>query len=77
MINTKICTKCNTIKDINDFHKCKYNIDGLYFWCKDCKRDYDFKRRQSEEQKQFYKTALICLFMLRIMLLDWLVKKAI
>jgi len=33
---SKQCTKCNTIKDDNDFYKTKHNKDGLMSQCKTC-----------------------------------------
>jgi len=34
----KPCSKCNTYKPLNDFHKCKTTTDGLQSSCKQCRR---------------------------------------
>lgn len=54
-MKTKICTKCNIEKEIKEFSKKKENKDGLDYWCKDCKKEYDKKRylkNKSEILKQ-------------------------
>lgn len=38
---TKTCTKCNNSKNIKEFGTNKKSHDGLYYWCKACKRVYD------------------------------------
>ena len=38
----KTCSKCNENKELKDFHNCKINSDGLYNWCKNCKKEYDY-----------------------------------
>ena len=49
-MNTKICKKCNTTKNIIDFHKHKTEKDGLRKQCKECckktQREYDKKNRE-------------------------------
>lgn len=35
---TKICFKCKEIKSTLEFHKDKSSKDGLFLYCKDCKR---------------------------------------
>ena len=37
---TKHCAKCGQRKDRSDFHVDKRRRDGLYPWCKPCRRDY-------------------------------------
>ena len=36
----KICSKCKQEKDLTDFYKARQKIDGLFPWCKSCKRTY-------------------------------------
>ena len=35
-ILTKICSKCQEIKLLDEFGKCKSNANGLSCWCKEC-----------------------------------------
>lgn len=37
---TKICPKCKKEKSITEFSKNRGRPDGLYFWCKDCWKEY-------------------------------------
>ncbi len=48
---TKICTKCKTQKDLDDFHKNKNNPDGRSYQCKTCsiKRTMDWFLAQSPD----------------------------
>ena len=39
-METKTCTKCNTLQNINNFNKSKKYKDGLNTHCKDCVRKY-------------------------------------
>jgi len=39
----KKCSKCGGIKSIDEFHKDKYNKDGLRCSCKNCVKKYDSK----------------------------------
>lgn len=39
-MKTKICTKCNKLKPVNNFRKCKITKDGLQCWCNQCREDY-------------------------------------
>ena len=34
----KYCTKCERVKDIEEFTKDKTRVDGLDLWCRDCKK---------------------------------------
>lgn len=50
-MNTKICSKCNKEKYTNDFHKCKNNKDGLYTYCRQCKKQDDQKYNDKNKTK--------------------------
>lgn len=39
-METKVCPKCKVEKLNTDFHKCKKNKDGLYYSCKQCRKEY-------------------------------------
>lgn len=52
----KKCNKCNTDKELNEFHICKSNKDGFYNICKLCKKEYDKKYRESEKITKLYKS---------------------
>ena len=47
---TKICTKCNVKKDISEFGKHNKSKDGLNWWCKHCRKQYN--KTHKEELKQ-------------------------
>ena len=40
MISEKICTKCNIIKPLDDFHNLKNGIYGKHSNCKQCRQLY-------------------------------------
>lgn len=52
----KECKKCKLCKSLEDFHKDSGSKDGLYRWCKSCKREYDINYRQSEKIQALYKS---------------------
>lgn len=52
----KLCTKCGIKKTAIYFHKFKGSKDGLYDWCKPCKKEYDTLYRQSEKIQGIYKS---------------------
>lgn len=50
----KICTKCKKEKELTEFTKLKTSKDGFYSWCKECKKDYDVKYRQTDKIQNLY-----------------------
>lgn len=40
----KVCTKCNTAKELTEFRPQKRYSQGVYCWCRDCERIYGNKR---------------------------------
>jgi len=55
-MSTKTCTKCGVEKDVVEFDKDKTKKDGLFSWCKSCKKEY--REANSEKirikNKQYY-----------------------
>lgn len=41
----KICSKCKEEKPFSEFYKDKRKPDGLHYSCKQCKTDYDAKKK--------------------------------
>lgn len=39
-METKICKKCNELKNVNDFDKSSRSKDGYFYMCKLCKKEY-------------------------------------
>ena len=56
-MTTKLCSKCNTTKDISEFSKDKTKKSGLCSNCKLCKRAYTEKNKKRiyEYHKIYYK----------------------
>lgn len=52
----KTCTKCGEEKSLEDFHKNKSRKDGLYFYCKACRREYYQKNKEAitQYQREYY-----------------------
>lgn len=50
----KTCKKCNLKKAHIYFHKFKKSKDGLYDWCKSCKKEYDILYRKSDKIQGIY-----------------------
>jgi len=48
-MDTKICTKCLEVKNHNEFHVSKKEVDGLQYYCKVCQKIY--MRRHHNENK--------------------------
>jgi len=53
----KKCSKCESIKNINEFHKCSKTKDGYKCACKKCrnKDSLDWKKRNREHNKEVSK----------------------
>lgn len=51
----KICSKCKLEKEELEFSKSKKSKDGLQFWCKDCRREYQKEYRETEKYKERHK----------------------
>tara|TARA_Y100001938_G_C8095976_1_gene438163 strand:+ start:2661 stop:3023 length:363 start_codon:yes stop_codon:yes gene_type:complete len=47
----KKCTKCNSIKDINSFYKCKSKKDGFQSNCKECHNAATNRWRSNNPEK--------------------------
>jgi hypothetical protein len=45
-IMKKECTKCGLIKSVDDFARRKQSKDGLYYWCRQCAKEYQAERRK-------------------------------
>lgn len=60
---TKFCNKCDSWKDIRDFHKDKYTSDGYTFHCKDCRNahhaEYRVKTNYKKDQEYHKETRSI------------------
>lgn len=52
----KKCSKCSLEKDISEFQKAKVFKDGLFRWCKSCKKEYDQIYRKSDKVQNLYKS---------------------
>lgn len=40
----KVCNKCQKEKENDQFHSSKRTTDGLFVYCKQCRKEYDQKR---------------------------------
>jgi transposase-like protein len=52
-IPSKTCSKCNQLKSLEEFHKCKKFKDGHSYKCKVCYQQYYQEHR--EELKEYNK----------------------
>ncbi len=50
-MNTKVCNKCGTEKQISEFHKNRTKPDGLQCHCKECKRVAKAEWRSANPEK--------------------------
>jgi hypothetical protein len=51
-MQSKICTKCNIEKSINEFHVNKLGKDGYHCQCKECKNNYKKEYNQKNQDKR-------------------------
>lgn len=55
LVREKICAKCGYLKPLEKFPHSKYNIDGLYSYCKECARSsskYYYAKRTGRTVEQ-------------------------
>ena len=52
----KVCTKCKTSRDLEEFSKDKRTTDGLCFRCKNCVKEYNLKHVEEihKRHRQYY-----------------------
>jgi hypothetical protein len=57
-IKNKKCSKCKTIypSSTDFFYKRTSSDDGLDFWCKKCKKNYDHKRNEALRLEKYHLT---------------------
>lgn len=55
--NTKVCTKCNTEKELSMFNKSKQQLDWHRCECRDCqnKINREYKKRNKEKISEYWK----------------------
>jgi hypothetical protein len=55
----KKCSKCNTIKEVSDFNRCRKHKDGLQYKCIECEkktqREWYLKNKSSHDEKSLKK----------------------
>ena len=53
---SKVCTKCNLPKSVNEFGKRSASPDGLAYLCNSCRREYrkENSERRAKYQKDYY-----------------------
>ena len=56
----KICTKCKEEKELYNFTKNKNNKDGLEYFCKSCKKDYQESKKLKNYAEASSKTCSKC-----------------
>jgi len=47
----KKCSKCQELKDLNEFHKDQSRSDGYEHWCKKCKKEDRKRYRENNKEK--------------------------
>lgn len=54
---TKFCNKCDTWKDIREFHRDKYSTDGYTYHCKECRNTHhqEYREKTNSEKDIEYK----------------------
>jgi len=55
-METKVCAKCKTEKEVLNFDKCTSCKDGIYHTCKNCRKEYRKEKSKStnEYNKKYY-----------------------
>lgn len=53
----KCCSKCESEKPAEEFHRCAATSDGLQRWCKDCIRASQLERKKDPKVRQRMKEA--------------------
>jgi len=48
---SKTCSKCETVKNLNEFHKSKTQKDGLQYQCKECINQHSSQYRKENREK--------------------------
>ena len=48
---TKLCVKCGEVKPTCDFNKKRNANDGLFPYCKNCRREYNRARRDNPSER--------------------------
>jgi hypothetical protein len=51
----KTCTKCQTVKPLEDFYRAKRNRDGRKSWCKSCEIEYSRQYQKTPKGKEVAK----------------------
>jgi hypothetical protein len=51
MTITRMCSKCNIVKPLSEFHKCKINPSGYQGYCCDCFISYFKEYRKKHDVK--------------------------
>ena len=55
-MTTKICKKCGVEKEVSNFSKQTKSADGYYSWCKECAKEYRYKRYYDNIEESRRKT---------------------
>jgi len=53
----KKCKKCKISKEETEYQIDRRRKDGLYNWCKQCKKEYDLVYRKSDKVKKYYSSS--------------------
>jgi len=65
-MKTKICTRCKTLKNLNEFHRDSRNKSGITSWCDRCHKEYQkqydekytkLHRKEILKKKQLYSSS--------------------
>lgn len=53
-IQSKMCSKCKTVKDRDKFNKSLSRLDRMAVYCKQCEREYKKERDKSKKEFENY-----------------------